>query len=154
MTLEKLRKGVGVILAAFSLVYMAFSGVACYYAYNLCPVGGDGTLSLAAVQMAAVIMILVAVSVALYSVFWVVLSFKGYKSAYNIRFFAWLCAIAIVMFFVPGSLTQSTANLFSSTAVFMGFVPVLAPVMLMLAAAVLMFEIIKEKNGGTLRKRK
>ena len=58
------------------------------------------------------------------------------------------------MFFLPPALSWDAANSFPRAMEFMGFVPVLAPVVIMIAAAVVMLDIIKQKNGGTLRKRR
>lgn len=152
MTIEKVRRGTGIISAAFAVVYAAFAAVACVWAFKVCPAEGDGTLSRNAVQLAAVILVIAALSVAAFSICWIVCAAKGWHSKADINFFGWLCINALIMFFVPQSVTYSTVDMFPSAFAFMAFVPVLAPVVLILASAVVMFGIIKEKNGGYIRR--
>ena len=141
-------------MAVFAVMYGVFSAVACYYAYSLCPKEGDGTLSLEAVQLSACLMVLVAVLLALYTVLWLIASAKKSFEKYNTKFFGFLCVLAAIMFFIPSSVTSATANLLSGNVPFMAFTPVLSAPVLMISASVLMFGIIKSKNGGSIRKRK
>ena len=154
MTKERYKVGVGIILAAFTLMYAAFTVVANVFAFTLAtPTDSYGTTR-DVLQLASVIMDVAAFNFAVFAVCWNVRAHKGWRETTSIRFFWWLCLDAAVMFLLPPSLSWDTSNAFTPGFAFMSFTPVLAPVVLMLAAAIVMLDIIKQKNGGTLRKRR
>ena len=154
MNKERSKIGVGIILAFFIIMYIGFTAASTYYAFTLKEATDPYGTAAATLRMAAVIMCIAAASFLALTIFWNIKAHKGFGPKDSNRFFGWLCANAIVMFFLPPALTWDTTNMFQGPLSFMAFTPVLAPVVMMIAAAVVMLDIIKQKNGGTLRKRR
>lgn len=154
MEKDRIKVGTGVILLIFSAMYITFATFANIYAFTLSAETDSHGVGKDVLQLASVLMDIAAASFAAFSVCWNIRAHKGWGNKTSLRFFRWICANAVLMFFLPPALSYDAANMFSSFFAFMGFTPVLSPVVMMVAAAVVMLDIIKQKNGGTLRKRR
>ena len=151
---DRYKVGTGFILMVFTLMYIAFAAAANIFAFSLEAAVDPYGINKATLQLAALIMDIAAASFLGLCIYWNIKAHKGWGEKVSVKIFGWLCANAAIMFFLPPALSWNAANMFPKALAFMGFVPVLSPVVIMLAAAIVMLDIIKQKNGGTLRKRR
>ena len=154
MIKDKTKTGAGYILIVFTLMYITFAVAANIFAFSLDAAADAHGVAKATLQAAAIIMDIAASSFLALCVYWNIKAHKGWGEKVSIKIFGWLCLNSVLMFFLPPALSWDAANSFPRAMEFMGFVPVLAPVVIMIAAAVVMLDIIKQKNGGTLRTRR
>ncbi len=154
MNKDRIKTGTGIILIAFTVMYIVFCVMANIYAFSLKEPTDPSGLATDTLRLAVVIMDIAVASFTAFSVCWNIRAHKGWRDTTSLKMFRWLCINAVVAFFLPPSVAWNAADMFPPSFAFMAFTPVLLPVVMMLAAAVAMLDIIKQKNGGTLRKRR
>lgn len=154
MNKDRIKTGTGIILLAFTVMYIAFCVMANIYAFSLKEAADPSGLAAETLRLSVIIMDVAVASFAAFSICWNIRAHKGWRETTSLKMFRWLCLNAVLAFILPPSVSWNAADMFSKSFAFMAFTPALLPVVMMLAAAVAMLDIIKQKNGGTLRKRR
>ena len=154
MKVSRANFGAGIISLCFSAMYIGFAVAANVYAFGICQGVDPNGVAVNTLRLGAVLMDIAAASLCAFSICWVVRSRTGWKQTTASRFFWWMCLNALIMFTLPPALNWDAVSIMPRGFDFMAFTPVLNPVVMIITAGIAMTQIIKQKNGGTLRKRR